>query len=36
MKFKVVLGPIEEGGYTIYVPSLLGCVNEGDTDEDVL
>ncbi|MDD3622675.1 MAG: type II toxin-antitoxin system HicB family antitoxin, partial [Methanofollis sp.] len=25
-----------EGGYTVYVPSLPGCISEGDTREDAL
>ncbi len=36
MKFKVVLEPSEEGGYTAYVPSLRGCISEGDTKEEAL
>ena len=36
MRFKVVLEPSDEGGYTIYVPSLPGCVSEGDTIEESL
>jgi predicted RNase H-like HicB family nuclease len=36
MKFKVVLKPSEDGGYTVYVPSLPGCISEGDTVEDAL
>jgi predicted RNase H-like HicB family nuclease len=31
MKFKVVLEPQESWGYTIYVPSLPGCISEGET-----
>ncbi len=34
MKLKVVLEPSEEGGYTAYVPSLPGCISEGDTQEE--
>ena len=30
MKIKVVLEPSEEGGYTAYVPSLPGCISEGE------
>jgi predicted RNase H-like HicB family nuclease len=30
---KVVLKPSEEGGFTAYVPSLPGCVSEGETAE---
>ncbi len=36
MNIKVVLEPSEEGGYTIYVPSLPGCVSEGETIEEAL
>jgi len=34
MRFQVVLEPSGEGGYTVYVPSLPGCISEGDTVED--
>ena len=36
MRFKVVLEPSDEGGFTAYVPSLPGCISEGDTVEDAL
>jgi len=36
MRFKVILEPSDEGGYTAYVPSLPGCISEGDTVEDAL
>jgi predicted RNase H-like HicB family nuclease len=36
VKLQVVLEPSEEGGYTVYVPSLPGCVSEGDTQEEAL
>jgi predicted RNase H-like HicB family nuclease len=36
MKFRVILEPSEEGGYTVFVPSLPGCVSEGDTREEAL
>ncbi len=36
MKLQVVLEPSEEGGYTVYVPSLPGCVSEGDTEDDLV
>jgi predicted RNase H-like HicB family nuclease len=36
MRFKVVLEESDEGGYTAYVPSLPGCINEGDTKEEAL
>jgi predicted RNase H-like HicB family nuclease len=34
--YKVVLEPNEEGGYTVYVPILPGCISEGDTREEAL
>lgn len=34
--FSVVLTPAEEGGFTVTVPSLHGCVTEGDTYEEAL
>jgi len=36
MKLKVVLEKAEEGGYVIYVPSLPGCVSQGETKEEAL
>jgi predicted RNase H-like HicB family nuclease len=36
MKFRVILEPSEEGGYTVVVPSLPGCVSEGNTREEAL
>ncbi len=36
MKLRVVLEPSEEGGYTAHVPSLPGCVSEGDTAEEAM
>ncbi len=36
MKFKVILEPCEEGDYTAYVPSLPGCISEGETTEEAL
>jgi len=36
MKITVHLEPCEEGGYTVWVPSLRGCISEGDTREEAL
>ncbi|MFO8090258.1 MAG: type II toxin-antitoxin system HicB family antitoxin [Desulfatiglandaceae bacterium] len=36
MKVKVVLEPSEEGGFTAYVPSLPGCISEGNSREEAL
>jgi len=35
-KYKVILEPQEEGGYTVYVPSLPGCVSQGETAEEAV
>jgi predicted RNase H-like HicB family nuclease len=34
MKLKIVLEPSDEGGFTVYVPSLPGCISEGETIEE--
>jgi len=36
MILKVFLEPSEEGGYTVFVPSLPGCISEGDTKEEAI
>jgi len=36
MRFQVILESSDEGGYTVYVPSLPGCISEGDTVDDAL
>ena len=32
--YTVLLEPAEEGGYTVTVPALPGCITEGDTLEE--
>ena len=34
--YKVILEPQEEGVYTVTVPSLPGCISEGDTYDEAL
>jgi len=36
MKLRIILEPSPEGGYTVYVPSLPGCISEGDSLEKAL
>jgi predicted RNase H-like HicB family nuclease len=36
VRLKIVLEPSVEGGYTVYVPSLPGCISEGDTVEEAM
>lgn len=36
MKLKVYLEPSDEGGFTVIVPSLPGCISEGDTKEEAI
>ena len=34
--YDVILEPSEEGGFTVYVPALRGCVSEGETEAEAL
>jgi len=34
MVLKVRFEPSDEGGYTVFVPALPGCISEGDTLEE--
>ena len=34
--YDVILEPSEDGGYTVYVPALRGCVSEGETEAEAL
>lgn len=36
MKLTIVLEPQEEGGFTVYVPSLPGCISQGETKEEAI
>jgi predicted RNase H-like HicB family nuclease len=36
MKLRIVLEPSDEGGFTVYVPALPGCISEGNTREEAL
>jgi predicted RNase H-like HicB family nuclease len=36
MKVRVILEPSEDGGYTAVVPSLPGCISEGETRDEAL
>ena len=36
MKLQVILEPSEEGGFTVFVPSLPGCISEGDSRDEAL
>lgn len=36
MKLQVILEPSEEGGFTVSVPSLPGCISEGDSRDEAL
>ncbi|MBN1887807.1 MAG: type II toxin-antitoxin system HicB family antitoxin [Thermoflexales bacterium] len=36
MQVKVVLEPSDEGGFTVYAPSLPGCISEGETIDEAL
>lgn len=34
--YKVIFEPQEEGGFTVTVPALPGCISEGDTYDEAL
>ena len=36
MKLQIVLEQSDEGGFSVTVPSLPGCISEGETREDAL
>lgn len=36
MNLKVILEPQEEGGFTVFVPSLPGCISQGNSKEEAL
>ena len=36
MKLQVILEPSEEGGFTVFVPSLPGCISEGESRDEAL
>jgi len=36
MKLKVIFEKSDEGGFTVIVPSLPGCISEGNTEEEAL
>ncbi len=36
MRYRVILEPQPDGGYTAYVPSLPGCISEGDDRDQAL
>jgi predicted RNase H-like HicB family nuclease len=36
MKLRIVLEPSEDGGFTVFVPTLPGCISEGASKEEAL
>ena len=36
MKLQIVLEPSDEGGFTATVPSLPGCISEGNTQKEAV
>ena len=36
MNLNAVLEPSDEGGYSVLVPSLPGCISEGETLDEAL
>ena len=35
-RYRVILEHEEEGGYSVWVPALPGCVSQGETPEEAL
>ena len=35
-KFTAIFDPAQEGGFTVTVPALPGCITEGDTFEEAV
>ena len=35
-KYRIVLVPENEGGYSVLVPALPGCLTQGETREDAV
>lgn len=36
MEFDIVFEKQKEGGYTVYVPALPGCISQGETKTEAL
>lgn len=36
MKISIILEEQKDGGYTVYAPSLPGCISQGETKEDAI
>jgi len=36
MNLRIVFEKCDEGGYTVYVPSLPGCISEGESKDEAL
>ena len=36
MKIQIVIEPSDEGGFTVHVPSLPGCISEGESVEEAI
>jgi len=35
-RFKVIIEPEPEGGYSVHIPALPGCASQGETIEEAL
>lgn len=36
MKLRIVLEPSEDGGFTVFVPTLPDCISEGESKDEAL
>ena len=35
-EYTIILEPDPDGGFTVFVPALPGCITEGDTREEAI
>ncbi len=36
MRYRIVLEPMEEGGYVVHCPALPGCATQGETKKEAI
>ena len=36
MELTIILEPQKEGGFTVFAPSLPGCISQGETKEEAI
>jgi len=36
VKLKIILEPSKDGGFTVFAPTLPGCISEGESKEEAV